>query len=215
MHWSFPLQAVRPLVPPVLELDAWDGRVWVGVVPFAMQGVRPAWLPRPMALDFLETNVRTYVCCQGRPGVFFFSLEASSYLAVKAARWGWGLPYHHASMRLERDGDLLGYWSRRRRGGAQLQVRCRPGEMLGASAAGSFEHFLLERYLLFSVRGSRVYEGQVHHMPYPAQRAAIEELDGDLLAVAGLPGPPGAPEAVHFASGVDVEVFGPHRVGSS
>lgn len=213
VHWRVPVEALRALVPPELELDLWEGEALVGVVPFLMEGVRPAWLPRLMALDFLETNTRTYVRHRGRPGVYFFSLEASSLLAVKAARWGWGLPYFHAAMRIERDQGWIAYESRRRDGAAAPihEVRYRPGKLLGASAPGTFEYFLLERYLLFSIKHGIVYEGQVHHVPYPAQEVELERIEDQLVAATGLI-PEAKPCAVHYAAGVDVEVFGPWPV---
>jgi uncharacterized protein len=214
LHWSFPPELVRPLVPASLELDLWEGRAWVGIIPFVMREIRPAWWPRRLALNFLETNVRTYVHTGGRPGIWFFSLEASSYLAVKGARVGWGLPYFFAAMRIARDAGAIEYESIRRGGdrsgrGARHAVRYRPGELLGPSAPGTFDHFLLERYLLFAVRRGRLLEGQVHHPPYPAQRAEVDTVTDELLAAAGLPAPDRPPETIHFASGVDVEVFRP------
>jgi hypothetical protein len=214
VHWAVPVDALRALVPEQLELDLWDGRAYVGVVPFVMREVRPAFLPRFMALDFLETNVRTYVRHRDRPGVYFFSLEASSLLAVKAARWGWGLPYFHATMSIAHDGETIEYDTRRRgKAAPRHHVRYRPGRMLGASAPGTFEYFLLERYLLFSIKKQRVFEGQVHHVPYPAQEVELAALEDDLVAAAGLPRPDRPHDAVHYAAGVDVEVFGPWPVG--
>src|SRR5688572_14478242 len=98
VHWTFEPEIMRKLVPDVLELDLWEGRAYVGLVPFAMEDVRPAFSPRVLGMDFLETNLRTYVVHNGEPGVWFFSLEAASRLAVKAARMMWGLPYFHAEM---------------------------------------------------------------------------------------------------------------------
>lgn len=209
VHWYVPVDSLRALVPPQLELDLWQGQALVGVVPFAMQDVRPSWLPSLFALDFLETNTRTYVTYNGRPGVYFFSLEAASLLAVKAARWGWGLPYFHAKMELERDGDWIAYATKR--GGADASFRYRPARLLGPSAEGTFEYFLLERYLLFSLKGDAVYEGQVVHEPYPAQEVELASVDETLIRAAGLERS-GTPCAVHYASGVDVEVFGPWKV---
>lgn len=209
VHWYVPVDSLRALVPPQLELDLWQGQALVGVVPFAMEGVRPSWLPSLFALDFLETNTRTYVTYNGRPGVYFFSLEAASLLAVKAARWGWGLPYFHAKMELERDGDWIAYSTKR--GGADASFRYRPAKHLGPSAEGTFEYFLLERYLLFSIKNDAVYEGQVVHEPYPAREVELASIDETLINAAGLERS-GAPCAVHYASGVDVEVFGPWKV---
>ncbi|MEW5853128.1 MAG: DUF2071 domain-containing protein [Myxococcota bacterium] len=210
LHWSFPPDVIRPLVPRSVELDLWEGRALVGVVPFAMRNIRPWWLPRVAAMDFLETNVRTYVHHRGgNPGVFFFSLEASSWLAVQAARRGFGLPYFHANMTLEvrPDGSIRYETVRRGTLDAVHRVTYVPGEHLGASPVGTLEHFLLERYLLYVERSGALFRGQVHHAPYPAQRATVVEVRDGLMRAAGLPVVTGMPEYAHYAEGVDVEIF--------
>jgi uncharacterized protein YqjF (DUF2071 family) len=213
LHWIVPEPALRAVVPPALEIDTHDGNAYVGVVPFAMLGVRPAWLPERLGFDFLETNVRTYVHVGGRdPGVYFFSLEAASWLAVQAARLGWGLPYHHARMRLEKADGRISYESRRLSGtGPGLAARYRIGRELGASAPGTLEHFLFERYLLHVVRGSALRTGQVHHAPYPVWTAEVEECSDELMAAGGLPAPGDPPALCHYSPGVDVEVFALRR----
>ena len=212
VHWSFDADAVRALVPPSLELDLWGGRAWVGLIPFRMQQTRLWWMPRALGLNFLETNLRTYVHHRGQPGIFFFSLEASSWLAVKGARWSWGLPYMHAAMAVERDGDRVHYRSERKGDRhAALDVSYDVGADLGPSAVGTQQHFLLERYHLFVEQRGKLRRGQVHHVPYPARIASIVSLDDGLVAAAGLRG--GATlETVHYSAGVDVEVFGPFSV---
>ena len=180
-----------------------------------MRRIRPSWLPRALALDFLETNVRTYVHRDGAPGVLFLSLEASSWLAVRAARAQWRLPYFHAAMSRAREGDVIRYRSRRRdRSAAGLEVRYSPGRALGPSAPGTVEHFLLERYYLYVDKRGRLLQGQVHHRPYPAHEVEVQALDESLLAAAGLPPSTCPPELAHFSPGVEVEVFGPWPVGS-
>jgi uncharacterized protein YqjF (DUF2071 family) len=207
MHWPVPVEALRPLVPAALSLDLHEGAAYVGVVPFAMQHVRPRWWPKRLAFDFLETNVRTYVCHGDQPGVYFFSLEAASRLAVGSARRFWGLPYYYADMSLEqRDGEIH-YRTRRRASRVGHQVRYRLGEVLGPSQPGSLAFFFLERYLMFVERGGEIYAGQVHHAPYPAQHAEILEVRDELVAAAGLRGCGGLPAFAHYASGVDVEVL--------
>ncbi len=208
VHWAVPVERLRPLIPEALELDLHEGVAWVGAVPFVMEDVRPWWLPGAMAFNFLETNLRAYVVHKGEPGVFFFSLEAASWLAVRAARTGWGLPYHHAAMRLTHE-DGVAHYRTERRGApsALLDVRYKLGEVLGPSAPGTLEHFLLERYLLFVERGGRILRGQIHHTPYPAQRAEVISISEGLFEAAGLPSTQGPPALVHYASGVDVEVF--------
>ena len=207
MHWPIAVEKLRPLVPAALDLDLYEGKAYVGVVPFAMQGVRPRWSPKRLAFRFLETNVRTYVCYKGQPGVYFFSLEAASRMAVWAARKFWSLPYFHAEMSLTQQGDEFLYQSKRRTGGVLHKVRYRLGERLGRSQPESIEYFFLERYLLFTEHRGRLFAGQVHHTPYPAQAAEVLELEDHLLEAAGLGTCPGLPVYSHYASGVDVEVF--------
>lgn len=209
VHWEVAPGELRALIPGELELDLYEGRAYVGVVPFAMQGVRPSWWPSSFAFSFLETNVRVYVHYKGRPGVYFFSLEAASWLAVKAARAGWGLPYHYASMSMHRDDAGTTRYSTTRRGGRApgLTAEYQLGKVLGPARPGSLEFFLLERYLLFSEHKGRLQCGQVHHRPYPAQHATLLSLEENLVAAAGLTRPDKPPALVHYASGVDVEVF--------
>ncbi|MCA9069993.1 MAG: DUF2071 domain-containing protein, partial [Planctomycetaceae bacterium] len=174
LHWAIPVERLRPLVPAALELDLYEGTAYIGVVPFAMQGVRPRWCPERFAFNFLETNVRTYVSHQGRPGVYFFSLDAASRIAVWAARQFWSLPYFYASMILEHRGDEVIYETCRP-SGVLHKVRYRLGEFLGPSQPDSLEFFFLERYLLFTEHRNKLYEGQVYHTPYPAQAAEVLE----------------------------------------
>ena len=88
LHWEIPPQELQPLVPPELTIDTFDGIAYVGLIPFTLIGVRPVGVPPlPRVSSFHEVNVRTYVHSGGRdPGVWFFSLDASSAIAVAAAR---------------------------------------------------------------------------------------------------------------------------------
>ncbi|MSR60126.1 MAG: DUF2071 domain-containing protein [Planctomycetaceae bacterium] len=227
VHWRLSARCVQPLLPPELTLDTWEDDAWIGLVPFYMSGVRPWWSPPvPGISNFCETNVRTYVYDrEGRPGVWFFSLEAAQTLAVRIARWKWSLPYYRASMSLERTGAEIRYSSRRRWPGS-AGPGCRieatigepwltPGDTSDASASattatarpGTLEHFLIERYLLFAQpRPEKLLMGRVHHTPYPLRHVQINHLEDSLLAAAGL-----APrcEFCHaaFSDGVVVEVF--------
>jgi uncharacterized protein YqjF (DUF2071 family) len=218
LHWEIPAQTLQLLLPPGLEIDTFEGRAYVGLVPFTMRAVRPRCLPSvPWLSYFHETNVRTYVTRGGRdPGVWFFSLDAANPVAVALARSTFGLPYHHARMCVEVDpaigapGPSLTYVSERLRSGAApglAEVRARVTGPVAAAIPGSFEFFLAERYLLYSARGGRLWRGQVHHTPYPLQAAEVDTLDETLLAVAGIDRPD-VPPLVHYAAGVRVEVFG-------
>jgi uncharacterized protein len=215
LHWPVSPGALRPLVPECYTLDLFEGVAYASLVAFAVEEARPAGVPAALGLDFLETNARTYVHVDGRdPGIFFFSLDAASPVAVLGARLGLGLPYFPARGRLRCNGAKVRYAIRRTcpdRPG--LAVRYEIGQLLGPAAPGTLEHFLLERYLLHVDRtiGHRVT--QVHHRPYPIRQTRILDLDDELLGAAGLPSPDGPPLA-HFARRVDVEVFPPRRIES-
>lgn len=209
VHWRVPVATLRPLVPKALEIDTFDGEAFIGIVPFTMLGVRPRWAPAvPGISNFHETNVRTYVHREGaEPGVWFFSLDAASQLAVAIARAFWHLPYHHARMTLAAGDGEIRYDSERRANGALFRGTCRLNGEPQAAKPGTLEHFLAERYILYAQkRDGALRRGQVHHTPYPLQTAELADHDESLLAAAGIARPVGAP-LVHFASGVDVEIF--------
>ncbi|MCX4242959.1 YqjF family protein [Paraliomyxa miuraensis] len=210
VHWEVPEELLRPLVPARLSIDTWDGRAMVGMVPFAMRNIRPRWLPRVLAQDFLETNLRTYVHLDGEePGVWFFSLEASSWSAVMAARLGWSLPYHHARMSMRHEGERIDYETVRRSDGARMVASWTPGAVLGASTPGTVEFWLLERYVLYSERRGRLYRGRVHHPAYRAREAELHlGMEETLTRAAGVSERSAEPVFVHACDGVDVEMFG-------
>ncbi len=211
LHWPADPAAVAALLPEGIEVDTWDGRAWIGVVPFAMLDVSPWWAPSvPGISNFLELNIRTYVHRGGRtPGVWFFSLDAAKAIAVLIARTGWDLPYHFATMDLAREGDVVTYASDRHYPGptpAKLALRYVIGEAIGEAQSGTFEHFLAERYVLYA-RGERGLRlGRVHHHPYPLHRATVEHVEESMVVAAGLPAPDGAPHIL-YSPGVDVDVF--------
>jgi uncharacterized protein YqjF (DUF2071 family) len=180
-HWRAPADALRSNLPTGLELDLFDGEAWIGVTPFRITGLRGRGLPPlPFLSSFLELNTRTYVTADGKPGIWFFSLDASSELAVQAARYGYKLPYFRAEIRSEWTGGWIVYESRRRdpRGApATFRGSYRPaGELLEADPR-SLAHFLTERYCLYTVDEGRLKRAEIHHEPWPLQpaEATIEE----------------------------------------
>ena len=209
LHWPVPVSELEQVVPRSLTIDVHEGVAYVGIVAFAMLDVRTSWMPEVLALDTLETNVRTYVHRDGRqPGVWFFSLDAESLAAVLGARLLFGLPYYLAKMHTEPSQGGISYGLKRfARNGPEFSVRYRLGRALGPAAPGSLEFWLAERYLLYVERRGRLYQGQVHHPPYALQAAEVEEIQDGLIAAAGLTQPSGLPPLVHYAAGVDVEVF--------
>jgi uncharacterized protein YqjF (DUF2071 family) len=217
LHWEVSPDAIRPLLPSGLELDTFEGRAYVGLVPFSMEGVRPAGLPAVRWLsNFHETNVRTYVHHQGtKPGVWFFSLDAANAVAVSIARQLFHLPYYFARMGLsaeETDGVLrLKYRSTRvdsRSGPATTRVEAEVRSAIEPARVGTLEYFLAERYLLYAAsKSGALSTGLVHHTPYPLRVAGVTDLEESAVKAAGIVRPD-VPPLAHYAEGVDVEVFG-------
>jgi uncharacterized protein YqjF (DUF2071 family) len=216
LHWSYEPDVVARLLPPGLHLETFGGRAWVGLVPFYMR-VRPPRSPHlPWLSNFCETNVRTYVRDDaGRSGVWFFSLDATRFPAVAAARIGFRLPYMWSRMSLERDGDSIGYRAHRRwpLAGARSDVRVDVGPAFEPAELHDLDHFLTARWRLFSVGGARGRwrrHASAQHDPWPLRRATVRVLDDDLVVAAGLPAPQGEP-LVHYSEGVEVRISRPYR----
>lgn len=215
-HWPVRPGAIAPWLPPGLELQTWDGWAWLGVVPFVMRGVRPRLAPEVPGLSvFPELNVRTYVTHGGRPGVWFFSLDAASPLAVRGARYAFHLPYFDAQMAASRDGERVRYSSRRTHGGAApaaLRAAYGPSGPTYASTPGQLDHWLTERYCLYAAdRRLRVWRGEVHHAPWPLQPAELD-LEQSTMAAQIRLSLAGAPPVLHFARRIDVVAWAPQRV---
>jgi uncharacterized protein YqjF (DUF2071 family) len=171
VHYRVPADTLRPLVPEGLELQEHSGSCWLGVTPFVITGLRGrGLLPLPFASSFRELNVRTYVTRDDKPGIWFFSLDASSQLAVEAARRLYRLPYFRADISLRRLGDELLY-DCSRGGGKAFSAAYRADGAVFNAEPGSLEHFLTERYCLYAEHQGELYRAEIHHEPWPLQPA--------------------------------------------
>ncbi|MEZ4669565.1 MAG: DUF2071 domain-containing protein [Anaerolineae bacterium] len=208
-HWPLKSDILRPLIPPGLAVDTFDGQAWVGVVPFLMSSVRfRAAPPIPTAQQFCELNVRTYVCPPGgQPGVWFFSLDAASLLAVMGARAAFHLPYYHAEMRLRNDGKTTHYTSTRRSGQARFEGSYQPDGSVFSSQSGTLEHWLTERYCLYAAdRQKQLYRGDIEHIPWPLQRATADIQRNTMAQAAGIDLPDTVP-LLHYAERIHVRAW--------
>lgn len=209
-HWRVPAEQLRPLIPSELELEEADGSAWIGVVPFLLM-IRPRCLPPvPRVSIFPEINVRTYVRYAGKPGVWFLSLDATSRLAVRAARRFFHLPYHMARMRAAVSEAGVDFATERARSdGANFRGRYGPSGPVAPVAAGSLEHFLTERYCLYAQSpAGTLYRCEVHHGPWPLQRAWAEIEHNAMAAPVGLE-LSREPALLHFASRIEVTTWWP------
>jgi len=180
-HWPIDPAKVARLLPAGVSLDTRDGKAWVGVVPFLMSNVTPRFCPPIARLSrFLELNVRTYVIIDGKPGVWFFSLDAASRVAVRVARASFNLPYMDAVMSLTPDDSgCVQYQSRRTHRGeplAEYNATYGANGTYGAAESGSLEHWLTARYCLYSAnRKGCLFRGEIDHPPWQLAPATYSE----------------------------------------
>jgi len=219
-HWPVPPDVLRPLIPPTLEVDTFDGQAWVGVVPFYMSRVRFRYMqPFPTTREFCELNVRTYVLPKGgKPGVWFFSLDASSRLAVQGARMAFHLPYYNAKMGLTLADQQVTYHAHRTHRHARpasFDGCYQPSGTVFHSQAGTLEHWLTERYCLYAAdaRGG-IYQGDIAHEPWPLQPATAEIRLNTMAQASGITLPDTAP-LLHYAESIDVQAWYLRRVAVS
>jgi uncharacterized protein YqjF (DUF2071 family) len=213
LHWTVDAAAVQATLPHGLFVDTFAGDAYLGIIPFAMERVRPAWLPPvPWLSWFLELNVRTYVRDEhGTPGVWFYSLDCNQPIGVEIARRFFHLPYQHARMQAERRSEERLYSCQRRGQPAPpWSYRWQTHGTGVPAVAESLTYFLVERYVLFSAnRDGRLYEGRVSHMPYRLHTPVLHEHSTGPAGLAGFE-LEGAPVSVLAAEPVDVSIHPLH-----
>jgi uncharacterized protein len=216
LHWSFDPVDVQRLLPDWLEIETFDDRAWVGLVPFFMRVSTGRGLSVPWASNFCETNVRTYARDdEGRSGIWFFSLDAARLAAVVVARTTYRLPYFWSDMTLSRNERGIAYSCHRRwpgPRGASSRATLTIGDPFATDELSEFDHFLTARWVLFSSTERRHRFAQAWHEPWPLRCAKVTEVVDELLPAAGLPTPSGDP-VVHYSEGADVRIGRPKRYG--
>jgi uncharacterized protein len=214
-HWALAPSALESRVPEPLELDTFEGRAWIGITPFVVSGLRLAPTPPvPYLSKFPEINFRTYVSLHGKPGIYFFSLDAASRFAVSTARRLYRLPYFLAEMSADRSDGRVEYGSKRvdeRGHAARFEGRYGPIGPPVAARPGSLEYFLTERYCLYTLdEGAKPLRADIHHPPWPLQPAEAE-IAVNTMAPPGF-ALPEQPPLLHFAARQDVLLWRTRRV---
>ena len=207
-HYPVATDSIRPMIPSLLEIDTYDGEAWISIVPFMMNHVHLRRLPSfPTTGKFPELNVRTYVKYRDKAGVWFFSLDAASFLAVWTARLTFNLPYFHATMSLDQSGDTLRYKSVRKHPGATSAIfdaSYRPTAPVQDYAPDSLDRWLSERYVLYSGnRQGKLFIGHINHLQWQLQPAEAEFERDDMAQASGIPILETKP-LLHYAHHIDV-----------
>ena len=214
LHWEYDPHTIQRLLPKGLYVDTFEDKAYLGVVPFFMRDVHPQIFPSILRTsDFLELNVRTYVYdSNGTPGVWFYSLDANHYLAVKAARLFFNLPYFYANMTAEFNPNNreIAYSSYRYGTDANLKTQFRYRSISDTSLAkpGTLEFFLIERYILFAYSNNKLYSGRVWHSPYQLTDVEVSNLDENVLCLDGFSKRSRTPDHRIMSAGVEVDIFG-------
>lgn len=211
MHWEVDPAEVQATLPDGLTVDTYEGKTYLGVVPFYMKKIRPPFLPAvPGISNFLEMNVRAYVHDRhGRPGVWFYSLDANQKLAVRIARNVFNLPYFDAKMKAETvDGATL-YESMQKGSNELVNFSYEPENMIEVSQPGSLEYFLTERYYLFCYNSNKeqLYSGRVYHTPYPLHEVKVGTYSDYPIELAGFDRPGKVYDHAAMSRRVDVEIY--------
>ena len=207
-HWRVDPDVVRGYLPPDVTLEVHGGSAWLSVTPFRVTGLRLRGTPPlPVASTFLEVNVRTYVTAGGKPGIWFFSLDATSSGAVIAARRAYRLPYHRARISLSRGhGELAVSCSRLDAGKPRVfTARVREAGPADPARPGTLEHFLTERYCLYTAYRGRLFRAEIHHAPWPLQPAE-GDVELNTLPPEELQEPAGEP-LLHVSRRQDVVIW--------
>ena len=212
MHWRIDEKLLRPLIPERLTIDTFDGSAWIGVIPFTMWDIRalPPFLPPVPGLSRMhELNVRTYVHLDGVPGVWFFSLDANSSIAVLTARTFFHLPYFNAEMSLEQEGETIRYSSKRKESDepeAEFAATWKMGETVPYSHPDSLEFFLTERFCLYATHKQKLYRCRIFHEPWPLQKATISSFTSTMIESHGVPAPKEEP-LLQYAEEISVDIW--------
>ena len=166
LHWPVSKEELRKHVPAELELDLYNDQAWISLVLFKVEGTRPRLMPSvPPVSNYLELNVRTYVKHGKKPGIYFFSLDASSDLVVSITRLGDFLPYMKAKMDFVEDASRFAFTSHRVQEDAApeaLTVGYKP-QLETLLDKQEIDRFLTERYTLWTKPKDSLFRLDITH----------------------------------------------------
>ncbi|MBI1880661.1 MAG: DUF2071 domain-containing protein, partial [Chloroflexi bacterium] len=203
MHWPIPAEHLRPLVPTQMELDTYDGQAWLSLIPLRMGSLHLRWLPPiPGTSTIIQVGLRTYIHVNHEPAIYYLTQYADNDLYIWVARYLFQLPYHKARMTFSPQQAGFHFECHEPASGAEFVASYRPVGQPSPATPGSLEHFLLERYTLFSQSpAGKLYRGVVGHAPWPVQQIEVDIERNTIPSVMGLTLPPAAP-LLHFSPGV-------------
>ncbi|MBS4208260.1 DUF2071 domain-containing protein [Bacillus sp. FJAT-50079] len=179
MHWPVDAAFVRNRIPEDLELDLFNDQAWISVIPFRATNTRGRFLPLiPFMTAYLELNIRTYVVYQGVPGIYFFRIDANHLPTVVGARAYTGIPYCMADMTFLCENNKYFFSSLNKKERREVKLAYQGEDVLYEVEPGTLDHWLLERYCMYSIKGKHVYRGDIHHDKWKVTNGQVEVITG-------------------------------------
>lgn len=195
LHYKVKRKALERFVPKSLKLDSINGDYWVSIVAFDMKNIRPRLFPAfPLISDFQEVNLRTYVQCNGKSGVYFLSIKANKAISSLIARKISGLPYHFAEMKRTNHSFLL----KDNKNKASIQYKIKEPIEKGSK----LDRWLVERYALFMKKNNKIYRFDIHHSTWEIKNLELTKIEMDQPEFCSILSHP--PEMAHYAEGTEV-----------
>jgi uncharacterized protein len=206
-HWPILPERLRPSIPSTLEIETYQQMAWLGVVIFEIEGIYFRGLsPISVVLKFPEVNLRTYVQHKEKPGVFFLSLDVANWASLSIAKRWYHLPYCKAKISYRKEGNIF-HCQSVRKGNSNIPITFKgsftPDSVSYFPEEGTIDHWLTERSCLYSQdRRGNIYCGDIHHKPWPLQKATAEISNNTLPTPFGINISEKKP-ILHFSNGVD------------
>lgn len=217
MHYPMAPNVLRNYVPRELELDVYQNKAWMTIIPFRVTKMKGRGFPSlPLLNAYLELNVRTYVTYKGIPGIYFFSLDANHPLFVIGAKISVGLPYKHAQMKFQQLNNGFQFKSERHLDKSiseKIDLTYKPGDVLFETLPGSLDHWLLERYCMYSFQGKKLLRGDIHHDKWKVSKAKVTTLINTMASFLPVDNIAEIPSLLHYSNRRRVFVYPPKKVG--
>lgn len=207
LSWKYPSNLIQKTLPPGLEVDTFQDDAYVTLVPFVIKNLSIAKFPSlPFFSDFIEVNVRTYVYDkQGRPGIWFYSLDINSIMATMAARQLFSLPYHFSHLEIDKKKEIEIKGSRSER--TKMFFKYKTDGQSFKAKEGTLDFFLIERYLLFSFTRNQLFRQKIQHLSYSLSYHSLISYQETLLETNALPAHEETPHHICYSKGVNVDFF--------
>lgn len=185
MHWPVPYEILRPYIPQPFSLETYDEQAWITIILFQAKNSRFRAMPNIMSYPpFLQMNTRTYIQFDGKPGIYFLSVDVNHLLVQVASKRLLQLPYELANMDIKRDRDHISFKSNRINSGyllSHITANYRPLSQQVHHPQGTLSHWLTERYCFWLIKGTKIIKGPLSHEPWELDKVTVTLGKKDII----------------------------------